>query len=434
MQVESRVGGPLAPQFAASGSRANEGGHGTRESSPLSVHAAELALEKLKGQFLASLNHELRTPLSGVVGMTDLLLETNLDVDQREYVETTRECALQLLDTLNVVLTYSSLAAGQLKSEKSEFDIRQLLEGLAAEARSKCQAKGIEFRFTLDEELPETIHNDAHQFRETIAHLLSNAVKFTHRGWVEFRAAKEGLPDGRCNLLVTVEDTGVGIAPNQLARIWESFHQAESGLDRGFSGLGLGLALVDRLVRLMGGAIEVESQPGRGSMFRLRLALYDAPVETTRPSEIKTGAARRPAGDAVQASILLVEDNLIAQQVARHMLTKSGYWLDVAATGDQAIELAANNAYDLVIADIQLPGRDGFETADAIRGLSGLADLPIIGLSANDAPEIRNQAERHRFSEFLPKPIDRRVLLATVDRVLKRQTAGRSGSAVSRPA
>jgi len=389
-------------------------------------------VEQLKGHFLASLNHELRTPLSGVVGMTDLLLETALDGEQREYVETTRQCALQLLDTLNVVLAYSSLAAGQLKSEKTEFHVRQVLEAAAQAARSKCADKGLEFRFQVDDDFAETIHGDAHHFREVFSHLLSNAVKFTQRGWVEFRVFRESEAGSRNEgtLCVQVRDTGIGIAPEQLSRIFESFQQLESGLNRSYSGLGLGLALVDKLVRLMGGTIEVESHLGFGSTFTVRLPMglaALAPVSSGAPATAHGSTeggessepvpAARPLQTGQAGRILVIEDNVIAQQVVRHILSRNGYQLDVAATGDEALDMAASVRYGLIIADIQLPGMDGFETVDRLRTLPGMADVPVIGLSANDAPETRNQAERNGFNEFIPKPLDRRVLLESIHRI-----------------
>jgi CheY-like chemotaxis protein len=386
-------------------------------------------VEELKGHFLASLNHELRTPLSGVVGMTDLLLETALDSEQREYVETTRQCALQLLDTLNVVLAYSSLAAGQLKSEKAEFHIRQVLDAAAQTARSKCADKGLEFRYSVEEGIAETMHGDAHHFREVFSHLLANAIKFTQRGWVEFRVFRE--VDARLgSLCVQVRDTGIGIADEQLSRIFESFQQLDTGLDRNYSGLGLGLALVDKLVRLMGGTVAVESHPGFGSTFTVLLPMGPTPLETTSQASFAGHVEAEPGGIASDLSadgkglaagpgrILVVEDNVIAQQVVRHIISRSGYQLDVAATGDEALEMAASTGYGLIIADIQLPGMDGFETVERLRALPGYSGVPVIGLSANDAPDTRNQAERAGFTEFMPKPLDRRVLLESIRCIL----------------
>jgi CheY-like chemotaxis protein len=389
----------------------------------LSPIPVEEGMEQLKGHFLASLNHELRTPLSGVVGMTDLLLETSLDGEQREYVETTRQCALQLLDTLNVVLAYSSLAAGQLKAEKGEFHLRQALDGAAQQARSKCADKGIEFRCDVSDVIAETIHGDAHHFREVFAHLLANAVKFTERGWVELTASKEpatpGHPEALC---VQIKDTGIGIPNEQLSRIFESFSQVQTGLDRSYSGLGLGLALVDKLVRLMGGSIEVESRVGLGSTFTVRLPIGPASIDTTLPSRIEPVVEPVPVTAATLSKrvrrILVIEDNVIAQQVVRHILSRSGYQLDVASTGHEALEMAAAGPYGLVIADIQLPGMDGFETVEHLRLIPGFAEVPVVGLSADDAPETRNQAERAGFAEFMPKPLDRRLLLDAIQRII----------------
>jgi two-component system sensor histidine kinase/response regulator len=212
-------------------------------------------LERIKGLFLATLNHEIRTPLSGILGMTDLLLETSLDDEQREYVNAARLCAENLFEILNATLEYTALEAGQFKLDESEFNLKETLDAALSQQVPKAQAKGLKLFSTLDAALPETIVGDALRLRELLSHLISNAIKFTHTGSVQLVVVRDRQTGGD-RLLVEVCDTGIGIAPDKLESIFESFRQVDSGLARSYAGLGLGLALARKLVVLMQGEIK----------------------------------------------------------------------------------------------------------------------------------------------------------------------------------
>src|SRR5579863_3724163 len=250
-------------------------------------------IDRLKGTFLANLNHEVRTPLSGIMGMTDLLLETTLDEEQRDYVSTVRLCAENLFHLLNATLEYSALTAGHLKLDETEFVLAEMVDSALSMEREKAEAKGLKLTTTLDPTLPQTIIGDATRIQDLLGHLLDNAIKFTHRGSVDFRLAREGQV-----LKIEVRDTGIGIDPERKARIFESFHQIDSGLSRTYPGLGLGLALVQKLLALMGGEISAESELDKGSTFTVRL-----PIRLPAGAREKTP---RPAANA--PAILAVED------------------------------------------------------------------------------------------------------------------------------
>src|SRR5665213_1054713 len=221
-------------------------------------------LREVQGQFLASLNHEIRTPLSGILGMTDLLLETLLTEDQREYVGAARLCAENLLEILNVTLEYSVLSASHVLLEETEFSLRDTLEGVLGEFAIKAEAKGLRLVRSLDGNLPEMVVGDPQRLRQIVSHLLGNGVKFTREGQVEVAASATAGPDRQVSLSLGVRDTGIGIAPNQLTEIFQSFRQLETGLSRNHAGLGLGLAVAQKLVALLNGSISVDSELGKG--------------------------------------------------------------------------------------------------------------------------------------------------------------------------
>lgn len=364
-------------------------------------------LDELKGTFLASLNHEIRTPLSGILGMVDLLLETELTDEQRDYVTTTRLCADDLLHILNATLEYSALEAGQLVLEETEFSPKEIVDSAIAYQAAKAQAKGLNLVSKLDGALPETLLGDALRIQEIVSHLLDNAVKFTHHGSVELSLSIERRPDAQAYLTVSVLDTGIGIPAARLDLIFESFRQASGGLARPYPGLGLGLALVRKLVALMKGDIQVKSEAGQGSEFTARI-----PVRL--PAECP--AAEKLAGD--RPLTLAVDDNAVGLLVLRHALEHHAVQLDTAADGFAALEAASKRRYQLILMDLQMPGLDGFETTAAIRRLPGYATVPIIALTATLSDEIRRQCQEQGMQGFISKPIEPGRLWETISRYL----------------
>jgi CheY-like chemotaxis protein len=366
--------------------------------------------EQLKGQFLASLNHEIRTPLSGLIGMSDLLGETEMNPEQRDYLTGIQDCARQLLDTLNKVLDYSSLSAGLLTLEESEFHVVQVLESVAAQEVDKADAKGLNLFFRVEEGIPETAIGDARHIRQAVAHLLSNAVKFTSHGEVDVLVSSDPLPGGRMILQVTVRDTGPGIDSAKLELMFQSFRQLESGLARRHSGLGLGLALVERLARLMRGEISVDSKPNQGSSFTLRVPLrLPGSTATVRSSRVSPGRGRR---------VLMVDDNKIAQRLVDHVLTRAGYEVHFADGGEAGIRTASEGRFDLVLMDLQMPDMDGLTATRLLRRLSGYENVPVLALTANYSDEYRVMCEQIGMQGFLSKPFEKEELLGAIRRHL----------------
>jgi CheY-like chemotaxis protein len=365
--------------------------------------AERLELDLLKRQFLAALNHEVRTPLSGIMGMTSLLEQSPLNAEQREYVQLTKACAEELYGVLSAALEFTALAAGDVRLDQQEFLLEETLEGLAAQWLVKARQKGLSFHLRLDASVPEAARGDEIRLRKLIGHLLSNAVKFTESGKVELRVNAEQWEGKRFWLRVEVEDTGVGINREAMERIFESFTQLDGGLGRRYAGMGLGLTLARGLARVMGGELTVESEVGRGSCFA-----FTIPLE----------AAEWKAAAAGDRKVLVVDDNDAARKVAEAFLKRGGYRVTVAENGPEALRLAAAEKFDLVLMDLQMPEMDGITTTERLREISGYEQTPVVALTANEGDEYRILCLSQGMQGYLPKPVESEMLLRTVRQLL----------------
>jgi CheY-like chemotaxis protein len=387
-----------------------------KRDAPLDKPAAALPtdLEHVKGTFLASLNHEIRTPLSGVIGMVDLLLETKLDEEQRDYVSAARLCAESLFEILNATLEYSALEAGQFTLDDGEFSLRETLQAALAQHQLKADAKNLKLMLSLDAGLPETILGDAPRLRELLGHLLANAVKFTHTGSVELCASAERRPPAPEFLRITVRDTGVGIPAEKLGSIFNSFEQGESGLSRAYPGLGLGLALAEKLAGLMGGSIDVTSTVGVGSTFTLEIALR-LPERGVEP---RTAFPSTENAAASGPWILAVDDNPVGLTVLSHLLERRGFRVESVTSGEEALRAARERSYGLVLMDLQMPEMDGLTAAVELRRIPGYQSVPILALTANFSDQVREQCRAHGMQAYLSKPVEANDLLAAISRHL----------------
>jgi CheY-like chemotaxis protein len=366
-------------------------------------------LTQLKRQFLANLNHEIRTPLSGILGMTDLLRETRLNEEQKEYVNAASECAVNLLALFNAALEFSDLCAGKVALEEIDFDLPDTLKAAAFGYLAKAGAKGLRLTCTLDGSLPAAAMGDAFRLRQVLGHLLDNAIKFTQKGDIEVTANAARSGGERFWLTVEIRDTGVGIAPHRVQEIFEPFHQLDSGMSRSYSGLGLGLALVQKLLELMSGEISVQSEPNKGSSFSFTVPL--------RVSYADVADQAQSSLASVSPRILIVEDSAIAQQVATHILRRR-YEVRCVDSGEQAVRAVNEDRYDLILMDLQMPGMDGLETTAEIRRLPGCAKIPILALTANTTDEYRRLCHQQGMQGFITKPVQSEELLKTVSQFL----------------
>lgn len=363
--------------------------------------------DQAKSELLALVSHELRTPMGAVIAMAELLLAGSLDDNQRRYAETLHQSARSLLSVLNDILDFSKLEAGHFVLDKAPFDLCALLADVASGLNVRTKEKGLEGRMEIAVECPDRVIGDAGRLRQILTNLVDNAVKFTHRGAVEL-TVKPALLDGKAAFKFEIVDTGIGLNDEERQRLFQPYVQIDRKIATQYGGTGLGLSIVRRLAELMGGEIGCESTPGEGSRFWVVLPMEPAPQENPR----RAGSEERhaPTG-SLNGTVLVVEDNAVNRMLIGAYLSEFGVQHEMAAGGEEALELLGQRPFDLVLMDIMMPGLDGMETTRRIRALPGaLGDMPIVALTANAMKGDRETYLAAGMDGYVSKPIRGREL------------------------